>query len=261
MGEYTDLHHHHQEEEEEETEVEVEEEALSLCDLPLEDDTKKMMSTNCRRSNSEPHEFFEFFSDLTSSMCSAEDIIFCGKLVPLNKEVSSPIQTLIPHSEQDKRRSSFCRRSESVPGLRSSVSRSNSISTTKLMMRSSRSLNYRKLERFSTARTSPEFDKTIDRSSSVRSIGKVEGMVKKTAKPRWYVLIFGVVKPPTEMELRDIKSRQVRRNSSTMMFPPPFSNSVKKPSIGKGSCKLLKILSCRDYTSVAVTTSFYIPPP
>lgn len=150
MGEYTDLHHHHQEEEEEETEVEVEEEALSLCDLPLEDDTKKMMSTNCRRSNSEPHEFFEFFSDLTSSMCSAEDIIFCGKLVPLNKEVSSPIQTLIPHSEQDKRRSSFCRRSESVPGLRSSVSRSNSISTTKLMMRSSRSLNYRKLEPCST---------------------------------------------------------------------------------------------------------------
>ncbi|OAY31937.1 uncharacterized protein LOC110600554 [Manihot esculenta] len=256
MGDYIDFHRH-QEAEEEGGE---EEEALSLCDLPLEDNGKEMMSTHNRRSSSEPPEFFEFFSNLNSEMCSAEDIIFCGKLVPLNKELSPPTQTLTPHSQQDIRRSSFCRRSESLPGLHSSVSRSNSINTTKLVMRSSRSLDYRKLERFPTSRISPESDKTIDRNFSVRSIEKVDGMVKRTAKPRWYMLIFGVVKPPTEMELRDIKSRQVHRNSSTTMFPPPLSSSMKKSSVGKGSHKLIRVLSCRDHTSVAVTTSFYIPP-
>ncbi|KAJ9141402.1 hypothetical protein P3X46_031941 [Hevea brasiliensis] len=260
MGEYTGVRCHR---EEEEVEEEEEEEALSLCDLPLEDDNREMisnMSTHSRRTSSEPSEFFEFFSDLSSEMCSADDVIFCGKLVPLNKDLSPPIQTLKTHPHQDKRRNSFCRRSESLSGLHSSVSRSNSINATKLMMRNSRSLDYRKLERFSTSRTSPESYKTIDRNSSVRSIGKVDGMVKKAAKPRWYVLMFGVVKPPTEMELRDIKSRQVRRNSSTMMFPPPLSDTVKKPPVGKGSSKLLRVLSCRDHASVAVTTSFYIPP-
>ncbi|OAY31938.1 hypothetical protein MANES_14G153400v8 [Manihot esculenta] len=254
MGEYIDLHRHREEEEPEE------EEEPSLCDLPLEDDSKKMMSTYSRRSYSEPPEFFGFFNDLSSEMCSAEDIIFCSKLVPLNKEFSPPIQTLIPHFEQDQCRSSFCRRSESLSSLHSSVSRSNSIRTSKLMMRSSRSLDYRKLGRFPTFGTSLECNKTIDRNSSVRSIGKVDGIVKKTAKPRWYVLMFGVMKPPIEMELRDIKSRQIHQNSLTTMFPPPLSDGVKKPPVGKGSCKLLKVLSCRDYTSVAVTTPFYIPP-
>ncbi|KAF2309428.1 hypothetical protein GH714_002314 [Hevea brasiliensis] len=195
------------------------------------------MSTHSRRSSSEPPEFFEFFSDLSSEMCSAEDIIFCGKLVPLNKELSPPIQTVKSHLQQDKQRNSFCRRSESLSGLHSSVSRSNSINTTKSMMRNSRSLDYRKLESFSTSRTSRESDNNIHRNSSVKSIGKVDEMVKKTAKPRWYVLMFGVVKPPREMELKDIKSRQIRRNSSTMMFPPPLSDTVKKPPIGKGPCR------------------------
>ncbi|XP_002531652.2 uncharacterized protein LOC8285813 [Ricinus communis] len=243
MGEYRD-HHLDPEEEDEE-----EEEALSLCDLPLEDDNEipEMASrSHSRRSSSEPSELFEFFSNFSSEMCSAEDIIFCGKLIPF-KDLSPPHQ-------QDKRHISFRRRSESLSGLHSSsVSRSNSINN---MMRNSRSLDYSRLERFPTSKTSTESDNSMERNSSLRS-----NMAKRTVvKPRWYVLMFGVVKPPTEMGLRDIKSRQVRRNSLNMMLPPPVADTVKKPPVGKGSCKLLKVLSCRDPASVAVTTPLCVPP-
>ncbi|KDP36399.1 hypothetical protein JCGZ_08668 [Jatropha curcas] len=233
-----------------------EEEALSLCDLPLEEEddenddkgSSNITSHANRRSSSEPPEFFEFFSNVSSdNMCSADDIIFCGKLIPFKDFKTHN------NSPQDKIHLSFRRRSESLSGLHNSVARSNSINTTKLMMRNSRSLDYRKLW---FSKTSSESDNSFDRNSSTRSIGKGDGVVKKMVKPRWYVLMFGVVKPPTEMELKDIKSRQIRRN---MMFPPSVAETVKKPPINKCSSKLLKVLSCRDNTSVAVTTSFYMP--
>jgi hypothetical protein len=129
-------------------------------------------------------------------------------------------------------------------------------------MRNSRSLDYRNLERFpSSKKFSPELD--IERSSSLKSI-HARGEVKRTtSKPRWYLLMFGVVKPPTEMDLSDIKSRQVRRNSSMTMFPPVDTDGKKAPvsqsSISKGSCRLLRVLSCKDPASVAVATSFLTP--
>ncbi|XP_050217920.1 uncharacterized protein LOC126668786 [Mercurialis annua] len=242
MGEYTDPCRDFHEDDNEE------EEALSLCDLPLQYPIKtapEMASNHTRRSSSEQpsDQLFEFFSNFSSEMCSAEDIIFCGKLIPF-RDASPPPQP-------DKRRISFRRRSESLSGLNSTVSRSNT------MMRSSRSLDYRKLDRFSSSKTSSDSEILMDRNSSSKSTART------VAKPRWYVLMFGVVKPPKGMELRDIKSRQVRGNYSNVMLPPSAVDSGKKPPAGKSSsssCKLLKVLSCRDPASVAVTTSFYIPP-
>ncbi|WCJ42339.1 hypothetical protein M5689_023154 [Euphorbia peplus] len=241
--------HHLQQHDDEE-----QEEALSLCDLPLNDDDDEQMEhsgtdIHSRRS-SEPPEFFEFFNNLTSEMSSAEDIIFHGKLVPFKHQT-----THLSDQNQENGLSIIRRRSESLSGLQqySSVCGSNSINNTKfMMMRSSRSLDYRRLERFSSSKTSSsESEGSIDRNSSSGSVGRCES-VKRTVKPRWYVLMFGVVKPPAEMELSDIKSRQFRRNFSKK--PPP---AVSKSS----SYKLLKVLSCRDNTSVAVTTPFCIPPP
>ncbi|KAJ4828138.1 hypothetical protein Tsubulata_005013 [Turnera subulata] len=266
------VHKHHQEA--------AQEEALSLSELPLGDDgdnTKNYMetanttttATPTRRSSSEPPEFFEFLSDNSSDMISAEDIIWCGKLIPFRELPSSPpIQN--PTENHKRHVSSIRRRCESLSELQSSlVARSNSAKARGLM-RNSRSLDYRKLERLSSyKKLSPESD--MERNPSVRSTAEKGGdncvvlrRAGSTTKPRWFQLMFGVVKPPTGMELRDIKSRQVRLNPAVTMFPPPADGSGKKVpangSLDKGPCGLLlRVLSCKDPASVAVTTSLCMP--
>ncbi|KAJ6857142.1 hypothetical protein NC651_038749 [Populus alba x Populus x berolinensis] len=263
MGDYSNIVLHHDRElQEHEGEGEEEEEALSLCDFPLEgrnEESPNIAFHSGARSSSEPAEFFEFFSDLSSEMRSAEDIIFRGKLVP----VKEPYFTPQNHSKEDKQRISFRRRCESLSELQSSVCRSSSSKNNIGLMRNSRSLDYRKLERFSSSKKcSSELD--IERSSSSLKSIHAKSDVKKTAsKPRWYLLMFGVVKPPTEMNLSDIKSRQGRRNYSVSMFPPVDTDGKKAPvnqsCISKGSCRLLRVLSCKDPASVAVATSFLVP--
>lgn len=265
MGDYTNLHRdrerEHDRDRDRDQEEEEEEEALSLCDFPLQGRNKEspdIAAHNSARPSSEPAEFFEFFSDVSSEMSSAEDIIFHGKLVPFIEPYFTPQN----QTKEDQQRISFRRRCDSLSELQSSASRSNSTKNNIALMRNSRSLDYRNLERFpSSKKFSPELD--IERSSSLKSI-HARGEVKRTtSKPRWYLLMFGVVKPPTEMDLSDIKSRQVRRNSSMTMFPPVDTDGKKAPvsqsSISKGSCRLLRVLSCKDPASVAVATSFLTP--
>ncbi|KAK3221387.1 hypothetical protein Dsin_008412 [Dipteronia sinensis] len=248
-----------------------EEEALSLCDLPLDENhteceemtnnkhtssssssSIRMNTTSTtRRSSSEPAELFSFLSSSENIMCPAEDMIFCGRLISSSK----PIKTL---STDDKKLQppTFRRRSESLSELQStSTTRSNSTKTSKNnILRSSRSLDYQKLRRFSITKNSPDSD--MDRNPSLRRPDKL-----KAVKPRWYLFMFGMVKFPPEMDLQDIKSRQFRRNSSSVLFPPSESdgNFPDHQGSGKSSWKLLKALSCKDHSSIAVATSFYVP--
>ncbi|TKY54574.1 hypothetical protein E2542_SST18986 [Spatholobus suberectus] len=239
-------------------EEEEQDEALSLCDLPLNrnsrapslDDTsfKKIL-----RPTSLPDHASEIFNGFSSSsssdMCPADDIIFCGKLVPFKAE--QPPRNLAVEGE--KLSPTRRRRSESL----SSVTRSNSVSTCtgsrRLMMRNSKSLDYSRLRESSA----PD----VDRNSSARSGTPPEAAAKKATKPRWYSLMFGTMKVPPEMELSDMKNRQVRRNPSTTMFLAAESGGkvAVNRSPGKVSWRILKALSCKDHSSVAVTTSFPLP--
>ncbi|KAG4907170.1 hypothetical protein AAZX31_20G075100 [Glycine max] len=242
-----------QEEEEEERE-----EALSLCDLPLNRNSRTpslddMSFKKILRPSSLPDHAGEIFNGFSSSsssdMCPADDIIFCGKLVPFKAE--QPLKNLI--AAEEEKSPARRRRSESL----SSVTRSNSVSTftgsRHLMMRNSKSLDYSRL-RESAA---PE----VDRNSSSRSVVPPEAAVKKATKPRWYSLMFGTMKIPPEMELSDMKNRQVRRNPSSTMFLTADSGGkmAVNRSHGKVSWRILKALSCKDHSSVAVTTSFPLP--
>lgn len=251
-------------EEEEETE-----ESLSLCDLPLNPNNNNDSSDFSNhapppRSLADASEFFEFFSDLSSEMCPADDIIFCGKLIPL-KELQSPPTHQTPTKTSTAggnptKQTTLRRRSESLSKLQSPVTRSNSGASSTRLMRNSRSLDYTKLHRSSNSMASPPPE--IDRNSSVKSLGKSDTALKRPAKPRWYLFMFGLVKFPTEMELSDIKNRQVRRNHPSMLFPPPLTTDGKFPvnrSSSKGSWRLLRALSCKDHASVAVTASFCLP--
>eukprot|EP00256_Glycine_max_P068473 XP_025983068.1 uncharacterized protein LOC100777782 isoform X2 [Glycine max] len=194
-----------QEEEEEERE-----EALSLCDLPLNRNSRTpslddMSFKKILRPSSLPDHAGEIFNGFSSSsssdMCPADDIIFCGKLVPFKAE--QPLKNLI--AAEEEKSPARRRRSESVV--------------------------------------------------------PPEAAVKKATKPRWYSLMFGTMKIPPEMELSDMKNRQVRRNPSSTMFLTADSGGkmAVNRSHGKVSWRILKALSCKDHSSVAVTTSFPLP--
>ncbi|XP_028775384.1 uncharacterized protein LOC114732252 [Neltuma alba] len=255
--------------EQQEYEEEEEEEALSLCDLPLNHDVTKRCSgvevddtassRQSRRSSlSEAMDFFEFFNDATSDMRSADDIVFCGKLFK-DTDRSPPKSNMKDLSRPPVYR----RRSESLSTLQSGVTRSNSATTCgnsrRLMMRNSRSLDYRRLHRSSSSIVMPAAE--IERNPSVRSAVHSDIVVKKSIKPRWFFLFFGIVRVPSEMELRDIKNRQFRRNPSTTMFPTSDGSGklAVNRSSSKVSWKILKALSCKDHTSVSVTTPFVAP--
>lgn len=97
---------------------------------------------------------------------------------------------------------------------------------------------------------SPEIHRN---TSSARGSARFDGNVK-IPKPKWYFLLFGNVRFPPEMDLQDIKNRQVRRTPSAAFFPSV--EVVKKvPVYRKSSWGVLKVLSCRDDASVHVTTS------
>ncbi|GMI89098.1 hypothetical protein like AT4G30230 [Hibiscus trionum] len=203
-----------------------------------------------RRSSSEADpEFFEFLSDLSYDMCPADDIIFCGKLIPLNEQ-HIPFQTPKDYSSEENRNNRVLRkRSESFSEL--SITRSDSTRECTERLRNSRSLDYKKLRRYD-----------MERNPSTRSTRKAEVSSIKVNKRRWYVFMLGMVKFPPEMELKDIKSRQFRRNPS-VMFPRVEDYGKRlsgNRSSGKGSSwSLLKALSCRDHSSVAVATSLWMP--
>ncbi|XP_062078662.1 uncharacterized protein LOC133783138 [Humulus lupulus] len=276
-----DLDHLHPQDLDEEVEEETEEadEALSLSELPLSSNQNDQNygqesfknTTLSRRSSSEPPEFFEFFSDVSSgeNMCSAEDIIFCGRLIPFKEQYSDnhsdkmSLKNVISFPEDFiKKQTGLRRRSESLSELQSSsVSRSSS--TKAMAMRNSRSLDYQKLRRSSNYSMVSPGPPDIDRNSSVKSSGKSDSPPKKPFRPRWSsFLMFGMARFPTEMDLSDIKSRQVRRSPSTL-FPTLDSGGGNFPvsrnsSSGKASWKLLKALSCKDHASVAVTASLCV---
>lgn len=229
-------------------ENEQDEETISLSDFPLTSDERDPHETEdqlctCQDlpSPAEKTEIFEFSSYPNSIMSHAEDMINCGKLIPF-KEQDHVSQSLYGRRY----------RSESLPELNIRGCQSNS---SNMKMRNSRSLDYQKLSRNSSMSSdSPDSYRNNSRSSS-----RFDGGSIKIPKPRWYILMFGIVKFPTEMDLQDIKNRQVHRTSSKTLFPG-IEMAKKAPANRKSSWGVLKVLSCRDDASINVTASLACMP-
>ncbi|KAE9618366.1 hypothetical protein Lal_00047486 [Lupinus albus] len=158
-------------------------ETLSLSDLPIYSDAHSISSTQWSHynfnkeesqnsQNDEDDDFFEFFSEefTTSnhhSAAAAENIIFCGKLIPIFKDLPS-------HEKKEKL--------ESKNNIQKKV---------------------------------PQEAKSYTSKYSSLSSGKVS-LVRSTTKSRWFLFMFGMssrLSSNTEMELRDIRSRQRRSRS------------------------------------------------
>ncbi|KAK9073886.1 hypothetical protein SSX86_006480 [Deinandra increscens subsp. villosa] len=233
------------------------EETLSLTDFPISQPHAVSAFQDHRNppSSAAGEDFFEFFSGGLSdnsddkTMSHAEDIIFCGKLVPIEAQLhrNKPPetgQTLHRRSQQKVPNQPIgCRRSRSESTAE--IKRT----TTNQLVRNSRSLDYKKMKRNSSV--SSEFTAEMNR----------DGSGKKSSSSRWYVLLFGLVKvPPPEMDIRDIKNRQVRRSSSKA--PSESFNLIPVTSVDHRKCswRVLGFLSCKSSSSAAVTTPVgYMP--
>lgn len=236
-----------------------EEDALSLCDFAQnsgegERGNDDALKAHHRWRSSQPSDSFEFFNDLDAGdMSHAEDIIHCGKLKPYRQQSEqkplSDDRIFAPPEDCDFSR----RHCDSLPP------RTNGYAAMRLT-RSSRSLNRQKLRRNSSLVMKSEASE-IHRSFS-------EGAAKSEApprgwKPRWYDLMFGSVKFPPEIDLRDMKNRQIRRNPGSMFAAAdgdgtPANRSERPSSWGHD---LLSVLSCKNHpSSVAVTASTALVP-
>lgn len=229
-------------------------EALSLRDLPLTSSrsstavdldhhhttTTSSSANHSRRSSSDPTAdfFFEFLvsrdDDDHLVTSPADDVIFRGRLLPYFNP---------PPPRRSLSLSSAAARAALIGRPRRPETQT---------IRPSRSLDCRKLRRNSSSKA-----EIFSRNSSNNS--RNTNSDPKTTLP-WYWLVFGLpVRVPAEMDLKDIKSRQFRRN-----IPPAslFSGESERFSGGRrssASWRLLSVLSCKSHASVDVmkTASFH----
>ncbi|KAM5556104.1 hypothetical protein ABKV19_023804 [Rosa sericea] len=247
------------------------EETLSLCDLPTHSDSahwddfsKQYQSSSFDRDEDN---FFEFFSEeFTASTYASEnkDIIFCGKkLIPYSKEA--------PHVAAEKKTT------------QKSTETSNKSSTKKWGLfrwrrfRRSKPKVVTKYCKPSQVKDGRSNTISFPTSKSYKrcdpSLWKVSVLSSNRSKSKWHLFMFGITKFPTEMELRDIKSRQSRRNPSTMFGANceasneitgkgnkeissnnsrSSSNSSNSSSRAKGLWGLLRVIGCSSQLPKAV---------
>ncbi|CAA3030387.1 Hypothetical predicted protein [Olea europaea subsp. europaea] len=206
-------------------------EDLSLCDFPINADENDQIIKDLSKNHvmqSSPSNFFEFFSDLSSEMSHAEEIIFCGKLLPYKIQPDNVLDDIrkYPLRDDEKSKGTDRRRCQSSDELK--IMRSNGTNTE--LLRSSKSLGFR----------------------SFRAL-----------KPRWNIFMFGSVKFPPEMDLQDIKNRQIRCRTGSIF---PWIDAGEKAPMrrtdrrNKWGYDLLRVLSCRNHENVAVKASIGIMP-
>ncbi|KAK4578897.1 hypothetical protein RGQ29_028817 [Quercus rubra] len=236
------------------------EETLSLCDLPSysdasnwDDYSKEGQSLSC-----DSNDFFEFFSeDFTASTCSTtaanKSIIFCGKLIPYKEEL--PNHPEKPHQNQEKQNHTRKKRVFRWKSLSFNKTRSSSKGS-----KGKKVYNDKNCSKGSIASALPASKSYAYATSKCDlSVGKVTMLTSRT-KSRWYLFMFGMTRFPTEMELRDIKLRQSRKKSPSMMFRSVECDNMVKSnerSRRKGLWRLLKILgSRRQHLNAVVKASF-----
>lgn len=210
-----------------------EEETLSLCDLPIyssdnssnsaqwgaelsKEDGKNSDSNN---KDDDFDDFFEFFSEeftttTPSTLSTADELIFCGKLIPFKDHHH---QQHVP--QRTLKNSNSGRRSNSQKGSVGPLFLPNSVS-------------------------SKPSSKAV-MSDGNNSMGKVK-LVRSTTKARWFLFMFGMSKlSTTEMQLRDMRNRQSRRAPASMFPAPEEGKEVKNKGRRsfKGMWKMLTSIS------------------
>lgn len=230
-----------------------EDEALSLCDLPLNSEEAAAYSVwdgfSMEDQNSSlDQEFFEFFSEnfTSSSAYPKDNIISCGKLIPYKEEnvddKAENSEKLPSKAKEANTNSTFTWKSYSLNKLRSSslkIIHENSYTTWK------------------TNCQGPSPGKNVDKYTfPMRKVS----FVASPTKSRWQLFTFRMGRYPIEMELNDIKTRQNKLSDDkirrSMKSPAKSKKSRLDDQLAEKREKswwgLLSILGCKSYDANAM---------
>ncbi|PIM98391.1 hypothetical protein CDL12_29131 [Handroanthus impetiginosus] len=245
-------------------------EALSLCDLPLNSDhgieeywgeDLSIESQGSSSMSSAEQDYFEFFSQELNSSTSSfppENIIFCGKLIPY-KQLDTREKDSSKVDESGKKQKNIEKKQGwgifrwKFSSTRQVQSKNGKKSTTVVHKKdhhASRSLHDSRNKMHNSNKQGKGYDFPVHKLSMLTS--------SSSGKARWYQFMFGISRFSTEVELRDIKSRMSRRHCPS---PPPPSPLLSRNS-GLGLWRLIRILSCgaNDHPNTLVAASITCSP-
>ncbi|KAL5819750.1 hypothetical protein ACOSQ4_023592 [Xanthoceras sorbifolium] len=220
----------------EEEEEEEEEEALSLCDLPLNEENQTNQSSKVLEEATQMRENEEEFNfgSTESEMCAADEVFFKGQILPLRLSVSSESGLASKFQPESRNPSSRClSRSESMDhsssGGLTSINSSRSSSTKSYYSSTTTTTTSSGNSTTSIQKTRNNFHSCPSPNPQIRvssfRLSNVSNSSSRTQKSTiWDFFRIGLVRAP-EIELQDLKVRNninggnrsatVSRNSSS----------------------------------------------
>ncbi|XP_022879443.1 J domain-containing protein DDB_G0295729 [Olea europaea var. sylvestris] len=191
---------------------EEEEEALSLCDLPInEENQSKKEEVPIPRTN-EIQEDFDFCSfSKESEMCAADEVFYQGQILPLRNSISS--EKGLNGYRSDSRSISRCASMDHCysVGFTSVSSRSSSIRS----HQSSSSGSSSSIKSINIPRVLNQFHSHPSPTPQLRLSSIKQGNLRNSNRKSslWSIFHVGLVTPP-EIALEDLKMRRENNNNN-----------------------------------------------
>lgn len=250
-----------------------EEDTLSFCEFSIDSDvdawenssSKESQNSSSSFKSSETDDLFEFFSEELSTRTAAmipyppENIIFCGKLIS-HQEPSSENTKKVENIKQRKHkkiRGAFTVKWNFASTNSASESTGGKRKGDKHEKKSSQNVPGSHKSSIARETSKEKYNTRIKRSKEQSSSVHKVPVLSSIGKSRWYFFVFGITQFRTNIELRDMKDRQSRRqNSSFSLFRlegDDNNNENACMSSSKRFCTLLRALSCGgDHHDVAI---------
>lgn len=207
-------------------------ETLSLRDLRINGENDYAEEDNSSSSDEQIIDHFEFFSEEWSGPISspADNVLFCGKLIA-NKDYK-----------------------QSIGGKRGVLPENfNSSKSSKPYHKKGKCMN---ANNGFSASYSQNFN-SVSASNCMNRIGKCEEkndmlaykitIFRSPTRSRWYLFFFGSARIPAEMEIRDIRRRQLKKSMSQQSLGGGSAKITSRKNRGIGWWKLIWALGCDNH--------------
>lgn len=205
-------------------------ETLSLRDLPMYGENDYAEEDHLF-SDEQIIDHFEFFSEEWTSPTSspADNVLFCGKLIANKdyKQTTGGKRGLLQGNFKSKTskirdQKGKCMEKHNGSSLRYAQN-FNSVSASNCM---------NKIEKFEDKNEMLAYNITI---------------FKSPTRSRWFLFFFGSAKIPAEMEIRDIRRRQIKKSMLQQSLGGGSAKITSRKNRGIGWWKLIRALGCDNH--------------
>ncbi|XP_008811315.2 formin-like protein 20 [Phoenix dactylifera] len=210
--------------------------SLSLCDVAPagNDESDGLVSSDDSQLSppppppTDPFEFFPGDHSAVEEMCSADDVFHQGQLLPYKPPPPQPSPAKTSDATAPKIAPFDHRRSESLNRINRPRGGGAGLAA-----------EYRRLRRAAS-----------DSDSRTPLPPPTQPPARpRSRRPKWYLVVFGSVRVPAAMEMKDIRNRQRRQRSLSLAECGGLGYEG-----GRGPWKLLQSLSCNGAESAVVST-------